>query len=57
MRSTDIRNPLASPALLAALHWLQPGPEPRILTALIRRGRIADAAALAEMLVIEADRP
>jgi len=57
MRSTDIRNPLASPALLAALHWLQPGPEPRILTALIRRGRTGDAVALVERMIADADRP
>ena len=52
-----IRNPLLSPPLMAALQWLQPGPEPRILNALIRAGRISDAAALAEMLIAEADRP
>ena len=52
-----IRNPLLSPPLMAALQWLQPGPEPRILNALIRTGRVSDAAALAEMLIIEADRP
>jgi hypothetical protein len=57
LKATSIRHPLASPALLAALQWLQPGPEPRILNALIRRGRTADAAALAEFLIIEADRP
>ena len=52
-----IRNPLVSPALLAALQWLQPGPEPRMIARLICAGRISDAAALAELLVIEADRP
>ena len=57
LTSNTLRNPLLSPALMAALQWLQPGPEPRILNALIRRGRVADAAALAEMLIIEADRP
>jgi hypothetical protein len=57
LTSNTLRNPLLSPALLAALQWLQPGPEPRILNALIRRGRISDAAALAELLIIEADRP
>ena len=55
--STIIRNPLASPALLAALQWLRPGPEPRTIDRLIRAGRISDAAALAELLIIEADRP
>jgi hypothetical protein len=55
--STIIRNPLASPALLAALQWLHPGPEPRTIERLVRAGRIADAAALAEMMIIEADRP
>jgi hypothetical protein len=52
-----IRNPLVSPALLAALQWLRPCQAPRMIDRLIRAGRISDAAALAEMLVIEADRP
>jgi hypothetical protein len=52
-----IRNPLLSPALMAALQWLQPGPEPRMIVRLIRTGRVADAAALAEMLIADADRP
>jgi hypothetical protein len=52
-----IRNPLLSPALMAALQWLQPCAAPRLIDRLIRIGRISDAAALAEMLVIEADRP
>jgi hypothetical protein len=52
-----VRNPLASPALMAALQWLRPGPEPRMIDRLIRNGRLADAAALAELLIIEADRP
>jgi hypothetical protein len=55
--SVGIRNPLLSPALMAALQWLRPGSGPRMIERLIRAGRIADAAALAEMLVIEADRP
>jgi hypothetical protein len=55
--SPIIRNPLASPALLAALQWVRPGPEPRMIDRLIRAGRVADAAALAEILIIEADRP
>jgi hypothetical protein len=55
--SSSIRHPLASPALLAALQWLRPGPEPRMIDRLIRAGRLSDACALAEMLVIEADRP
>ena len=50
-------NPLASPSLMAALPWLQPcprtPPDPR--SAYPRS--LADAAALAEMLVIDADRP
>jgi hypothetical protein len=57
MRRSELGNPLASPALMAALQWLQPGPEPRLIDRLVRAGRIADAAALAEMLIIEADRP
>jgi hypothetical protein len=52
-----VRNPLASPALMSALQWLQPCEAPRLIERLIRRGRIADAAALAELLIIEADRP
>ena len=52
-----VRNPLASPALMAALQWLRPGPEPRMIDRLIRNGRLAYAAALAELLIIEADRP
>ena len=57
MRRSELRNPLASPELMAALQWLRPGPEPRTIERLIRMGRVADAAALAELLVIEADRP
>jgi hypothetical protein len=56
-KSVEVRNPLVSPALMAALQWLQPGPQPRIIDRLIRAGRVADAAALAEILIIEADRP
>jgi hypothetical protein len=54
---TSIRHPLASPALMAALQWLQPCQAPRLIDRLIRAGRVSDAAALAEMLIIEADRP
>jgi hypothetical protein len=50
-------HPLASPALMAALQWLQPCAAPRLIERLIRTGRIADAAALAETLIIDADRP
>jgi hypothetical protein len=57
MKRPEFRNPLISPALMAALQWLQPGPEPRMIERLIRTGRTADAAALAEILIIEADRP
>lgn len=57
MKRSELRNPLLSPALMSALQWLQPGPEPRTIDRLVRAGRVADAAALAEMLVIEADRP
>jgi hypothetical protein len=53
----EFRNPLISPSLMAALQWLRPGPEPRMIDRLIRAGRVADAAALAEMMIIEADRP
>ena len=53
----EFRHPLASPALMSALQWLRPGPEPGMIDRLIRTGRVSDAAALAEMLIIEADRP
>jgi hypothetical protein len=53
----ESRHPLLSPALMAALQWLRPGAEPRMIERLIRMGRGADAAALAELLIIEADRP
>jgi hypothetical protein len=53
----EFRNPLISPALMAALQWLQPCAAPRLIDLLIRAGRISDAAALAELLIIEADRP
>jgi hypothetical protein len=36
---------------------LLPGPEPRMIDRLVRAGRVADAAALAEMMIIEADTP
>jgi hypothetical protein len=57
LKTTNIRHPLASPALMSALQWLRPGGEARIIDRLIRAGRISDAAALAEMMIIEADRP
>ena len=57
LANPTIRNPLASPALMSALQWLRPGPEPRLIDPLIRAGRISDAAALAEMLIADADRP
>ena len=53
----EFRHPLASPALMAALRLLQPCAAPRLIDRLIRTGRVSDAAALAEMLIIEADRP
>jgi hypothetical protein len=54
----EFRNPLASPALMLALQWLRPGgSEPGMIDRLVRAGRVADAAALAELLIIEADRP
>jgi hypothetical protein len=57
-RKTEFfRHPLATPALMAALRLLQPCQAPRLIERLIRTGRVADAVALAEMLVIEADRP
>jgi len=56
-KPTCSQNPLMSPALMSALQWLRPGPEPRTIERLIRTGRVADAAALVELLVIEADRP
>jgi hypothetical protein len=57
MDYSTVRNPLISPALMAAMHWLMPCAAPRLIERLIRTGRTADAAALAELLVIEADRP
>lgn len=57
LTSNAFRNPLISPALMAALRLLQPGPEPRTIAQLIRAGRVADAAALADQLIAEADRP
>jgi len=56
-RPAEFRNPLASPSLMSALQWLRPCQAPRLIERLIRMGRISDAAALAELLVIEADRP
>jgi hypothetical protein len=53
----EFRHPLASPSLMAALRWLQPCAAPRLIDRLIRAGRVADAAALAERMIIEADRP
>ena len=55
LTSNTLRNPLLSPALMSALQWLRPGPQPRMIERLVRAG--PDAAALAELLVIEADRP
>jgi hypothetical protein len=57
LKTSGMRHPLASPSLMFALQWLRPGPEPRTIERLIRAGRAADAAALAELLIIEADRP
>jgi len=56
-RPSQFQNPLASPALMSALHWLRPSEAPRLIERLIHTGRISDAAALAEILIIEADRP
>ena len=57
LKRPELRNPLLSPALMSALQWLRPCQAPRLIDRLIRAGRVADAAALAEMLIIEADRP
>ena len=57
LKTTGTRHPLATPSLMAALQWLQPCAAPRLIDRLIRAGRVADAAALAEFLIIEADRP
>jgi hypothetical protein len=57
MKSADIRNPLATPELLAAIQGLRPCAAPRLVDRLIRMGRISEAAALAEQMIIEADRP
>jgi hypothetical protein len=56
-RKPEFRNPLVTPALQAALSLLQPCAAPRLIDRLIRTGRTADAAALAELVIIEADRP
>ena len=56
-KRSELRNPLATPELMAALHWLTPCQAPRLIERLIRAGRVADAAALAEMLIADADRP
>jgi hypothetical protein len=50
----ETRHPLLSPALMAPLQWLRPCPEPRLIERLIRMGRVADAAARAEWLIVEA---
>ena len=44
------RNPLASPLLMRALDPLSPS-----VTDLLRLGRVADAAAIADMILIEGD--
>jgi hypothetical protein len=56
-RPAEYQNPLISPALMAALHWLQPSPEPRLIVRLIRRGRVSDAAEIITQLIAAADRP
>jgi hypothetical protein len=55
--STMTRHPLLSPALLEGLRWLHLGQEPRLIDQLVRMGRIADAAALCDVLIADADRP
>ena len=49
------RNPLASPLLMSALDRLSPSAEPRRLIDLLRRGKVADAAAVADRILIEGD--
>ena len=49
------RNPLASPLLMAALDRLTPNPRARLIDRLVRMGRVADAAAVADRVLIEAD--
>jgi hypothetical protein len=55
-RQIEQRNPLAAPVLMTALELLRPCPEARQIETMIRAGRIADAAALADQITIEADR-
>jgi hypothetical protein len=56
-RQIEQRNPLASPMLMTAIELLHPCPAARQIETLIRAGRILDAAALAEQITIDADRP
>ena len=51
LKKVGIRHPLATPLLMAALEGLRPSDAPRMIEQLIHTGRVA------EMLVIEADRP
>jgi hypothetical protein len=55
LKASGIPHPLASPSLMLALEWLRPGPELRTIERLM--GRVADAAAITEMLIADADRP
>jgi hypothetical protein len=56
-RNPIFRNQLLSPQLMLALEWLRPGPWPRQIETLIRCGRADAAAALAQQLIADADRP
>jgi hypothetical protein len=49
------RNPLASPPLMAALDRLSPSREAGLIDTLVRVGRVSDAAALADQVLIDAD--
>ena len=54
-RQRGDRNPLASSLLMAALDRLTPNPRARQIDTLVRVGRVADAAAVADRILIEAD--
>lgn len=49
------RNPIVSPLLKAALDRLAPSRGGKVIDALLRQGRVADAAALADQIITEAD--
>jgi hypothetical protein len=54
-RQTAERNPVITPELMAALWRLQPSGAPQQISELIRRGYVADALAIVEAAIAEAD--